>query len=217
MGKLYYGANDQRLRRVEYLGLDTSKMNYDFFASASDKKSILDFIFKETNLRVFELYSEYGQEITEYKNTQKIISTFKLDTENHLPTTFNLWSDDFRGEILFRRIELDPKSCDGHTFRFATNGWGLIQLYLEELKTDTLKYSHLGHFNQKGALGREGINNFMGKADLWNWKIIEQASRKLKYYIHNKLAVRKVGGFGILPGADILEKTGIKLWGIKYD
>jgi len=28
------------------------------------------------------------------------------------------------------------------------------------LKTDTLKYSHLGHFNQKGALGREGINNF---------------------------------------------------------
>ena len=187
-------------------------MNYDFFANASDKKNILDFIFKETNLRVFDLYSAYGQDITEYKSSQEIISKFNLDTENHLPATFNLWSDDFGGEVLFRRIELDPKSCEGHAFRFSTNGWGLIQLYFEELKKNTLKYSHLGHFNQKGALGLEGTNNFMGKADNWNWKLIEKISRKLKYHIHNKLAVRKIGSFGILPGADTLEKAGIKLW-----
>lgn len=192
-------------------------MNYDFFANANDKQSILDFVFKETNLRIFDLYSDYDQEITEYKNTQQILSKFDLQKENHLPALFSLWADNFGGEITYRRIELKPKYCDGHTFRFSTNGWGLIQLYFEQLKTDTLGYSHLGHFNQKGALGREGVNNFMGKADSWDWKIIEQASRKLKYHIHNKLAVRKVGSFGILPGADTLEKTGIKLWGISYD
>ena len=192
-------------------------MNYDFFASATDKENILDFIFNETELRIFDLYSSYGQEITEYKSKQEIISKFNIDTENHLPATFNLWSEQFGGKILFKKIDLNPKSCNGHTFRYSTEGWGLVQLYFEGVKENILSHSHLGHFNQKGALKWENIQNHKGKVDAWDWKVIEQGSEKLKYHIHKKLAVRKVGSFGILPGADTLEKAGIKLWGISYD
>lgn len=189
-------------------------MIYDFFASATDKQNILDFIFEETNLRIFDSYSDYDQEITEYKNTKEIISKFQIDKEKHLPAKFNLWSSDFGNEILFRKIELNPKYSKGHSFRFASNGWGLIQLYFEELKADFLKYSHLGHFNQKGALSKKDTSDFMGSVDKWDWKRIELTARKLKYHIQNKLAVKKVGSFGILAGANMLEQNGIKLSGI---
>ncbi len=46
-----------------------------------------------------------------------------------------------------------------------------------------------------------------------NWKEVEQASRKLKNQIHNKIAIRKIGSYGVLPGADKLSANGIKLWG----
>ncbi|MGB3007534.1 MAG: hypothetical protein WBC06_13545 [Chitinophagaceae bacterium] len=189
-------------------------MTYDFFANSSDKQNILDFIFNETSLKVFDLYSPNGQEITEYKSTVQIVSAFNLQDENHLKAYFNLWSEDFGGQLKFKRIELSPNSCNGHTFRYSTEGWGLIQLYFEEVKTDVLEHSHIGHFNEKGASKWENIQSHKGKVDAWNWKVIEQTSRKVKYHIHNKLAIRKVGTYGILSGADMLEKSGVKLWGI---
>ena len=36
-------------------------MTYDFFANKADKINILDFIFKNTDLKVFDLASPFGQ------------------------------------------------------------------------------------------------------------------------------------------------------------
>jgi hypothetical protein len=47
-------------------------MNYDFFADKADKLEILDFIFKDTDLHVYDLGSPYGQEICEYKTIDEI-------------------------------------------------------------------------------------------------------------------------------------------------
>lgn len=38
-------------------------MNYDFFANSTDKIQLLEFIFAETDLQVFDLASEFSQEI----------------------------------------------------------------------------------------------------------------------------------------------------------
>ena len=73
--------------------------------------------------------------------------------------------------------------------------------------------SHIGHFTVKQALKWEDANHLKGKVDSWNWKEIERASRKLKNHIHNKMAINKIGSYGILPGAEELSKSGIKLWG----
>ena len=99
-------------------------MTYDFFASKSDKINLLDFIFKETDLKVFDLASPYGQEICEYKSTDEIVSKFDLENGGQSSQTFQLWTQRFGGEILFRKIELDPKYCHGYTFRYSTEGWG---------------------------------------------------------------------------------------------
>ena len=188
-------------------------MTYDFFADQSDKINLLDFLFRETDLKVFDLASPYGQEISEYKSTDEIVSKFDLENGGQSSATFQLWTQRFGGDILFRKVDLNPKHCGGHTFRYSTDGWGLIQLYFGGRKDNVLFHSHIGHFNEKGALKWESSNHFNGRVDKWNWKEVEQTSRKLKNQIHNKIGIRKIGSYGVLPGADKLSGDGIKLWG----
>jgi|SRR5436190_11486682 len=186
-------------------------MTYDFFADNIDKLQILEFIFKETDLQVYDLSSQYGQDVFEYKNLNEISSKFDLVNGDKFSVAFQLWTPRHKGNVLFRKIELDPQHCNGHTFRYSTEGWGLIQLYFGGLKNNELNQSHIGHFNEKGAKKREEINSFNGQVSNWDWKEIQITSRKLKYQINNKMAIRKVGSFGILKGADELQATGIKL------
>ena len=185
-------------------------MNYDFFADKADKLEILDFIFKDTDLHVYDLGSPYGQEICEYKTIIEISSKFDLEIDE-FGTTFQLWTPRHKGKPIFRKVDLDPKRCNGHTFRYSTEGWGLIQLYFGGLKNNELKHSHIRHFNEKGALKWEETNNVNGLVRSWDWKEIQATSKKLKYQIHNKLATRKIGSFGVLSGANKLEIQGIKL------
>ncbi|TWI80641.1 hypothetical protein IQ13_3320 [Lacibacter cauensis] len=185
-------------------------MNYDFFADKADKLQLLEYIFSETDLQVYDLGSPYGQEISNYKSVDEISSKFDLSNGDKFAVTFQLWSPRHKGQPIFRKIDLDPKRCNGHTFRYSTDGWGLIQLYFGGLKNNKLNQSHIGHFNETGALKNEGINKFNGSVSSWDWTEIQTTSRRLKYQIHNKLATRKIGGFGVLPGADRLEKEGVK-------
>jgi hypothetical protein len=184
------------------------KMTYDFFADETDKIQILEFIFGETDLQVFDYASSPGQEICKYKNVDQISSKFDLVNGEKFAATFNLWTPRHKGDILFRRVVLDPKRCNGQTFRYSTDGWGLIQLYFGGFKNNELNQSHLGHFNEKGAMKHEGSNSFNGKVSNWDWKEIQLTSRKLKHYIHTRLAARKVGSFGVLVGAERLTKQG---------
>ena len=188
-------------------------MTYDFFANKSDKINLLDFIFRETDLKIYDLASPYGQEISEYKTTDEIETKFDLENGGQSSATFQLWTPRFGGDIFFRKVDLNPKYCNGHTFRYSTDGWGLIQLYFGGQKDNVLFHSHIGHFNEKGALKWQDTNQVNGSVDKWNWKIIEQTSRKLKNQIHNKLATKKIGSYGVLQGADILSNGETKLWG----
>lgn len=184
-------------------------MNYNFFADKTDKLEILEFIFNETALLVYDLDSKYGQEICQYKNVDEISLKFDLDNGDKFAVPFQLWTPRHKGKLLLRKIDLDPKRCNGHTFRFSTDGWGLIQLYFGGLKNNELCQSHIGHFNENGALKNESSTTFNGKVNAWDWEEIQATSRKLKYHIHNKLAIRKIGSCGVMTGADKLEMQGI--------
>ncbi len=186
-------------------------MIYNFFADKEDKIKILEFIFKETDLHIYDLGSPYGQEICEYKTVEEISLKFDLDKGDKFANTFQLWTPRHKGNPIFRKVDLDPKRCNGHTFRYSTEGWGLIQLYFGGLKNNELNQSHIGHFNEKGALKWEVTNKVNGLVSSWDWTEIQATSRKLKYQIHNKLATRKSESLGVLSGADKLETQGIKL------
>lgn len=184
-------------------------MKYNFFADRTDKLRILQFIFSDTDLRVYDNYSLYGQEVCEYSTVDEIAEKFDLDNGDNFAVTFQLWSPRHKTKPVFGRIELDPKRSGGHSFRFVTDCWGLIQLYFGGIKDNQLNHSHIGHFNERNALKWERIRNLNGNVSDWDWSEIQHSSRRLKYHILNNLATRKIGSFGVLEGVQELEKNGI--------
>jgi hypothetical protein len=186
-------------------------MTFDFYADYNDKIAILEFIFNNTDHQVFDLGSAYGKEIKKYGSTDEIVSILNLIDGNKFAVTFELWTPRHKGKPLFRKINLDPDKSNGHTFRYSTDGWGMIQLYFGGIKNDTLHLSHLGHFTEKGAMKWEGTNTFNGSVRDWSWKEIETTSKKIKQFIKTNLVVQKIGGIDVLTGAAKLHEKGIQL------
>jgi len=183
-------------------------MSYDFFADGTDKIELLQHIFQETDLQLFDSYSNYDQEICRYKSTTEITSKFDLQSGGQSAVSFVLWSPKFEGKVNFKKIELDQKRVKGHKFRYATEGWGLIQLYFGGIQNNVLHHSHIGHQSLKRAMAWEHTGPTLGKVADWNWNEVNSTSRKLKYHIHNKMAVRKIGSLDILKGAEKLNGSG---------
>ena len=123
-------------------------MTYDFFASYNDQIPVVEFILNELNLHIYDLSSDWGKEVKIYGNSLAVAERVKAEAGQ---SNFQLWAPRLGGEVIFRRIELDPKRCKGHTFRYSTDGLGLIQMYLGGQNANSLNKSHIGHFNEKSA------------------------------------------------------------------
>ncbi|WP_121355703.1 hypothetical protein [Flavisolibacter nicotianae] len=186
-------------------------MTYDFYADQSDKLSILNYIFNETDLQVYDLASLYGQQIRHYKSSDEIAAKFDLINGDKFAVAFQLWTPRHGSKPIIRKVDLDPKHCNGHTFRYSTDGLGMIQLYFGGVKNGTLSLSHIGHFSEKDAAKWEETNKLNGSIEDWDWKEVQATSKKLKQYVRSKLAVQKLGILDILPGASRLQELGIKL------
>ena len=186
-------------------------MRYDFYADQTDKLTLLDFIFNETDLHVFDSSSPYGQNISQYKSAKEVSARFDLVNGDKFAVTFQLWTPRHKGEPAFRKIDLEPKRCNGHTFRYSTDGWGMIQLNFGGVKNNILSLSHIGHFSEKDAAKWQGTNKFSGDIDNWDWKEVQATSKKLKQFIQSKLAVKKFGSTDVLLGASKLHEQGIEL------
>ena len=170
-------------------------MTYDFFASIDDQVQILEFIFSSSDLHVYELSSSPEKEIQEFKDVSSVVSYLKTQNRS---AYFQLWSPDFSCKPTFRRVDLNPKYCNGHTFRYATDGVGLIQLYLGVSNEKLLVKSHVGHFEERGAIARFG-----SEATLWNWPNIRAISGKIKRVVQ-QMAVDQQNGRDVLKGASEL-------------
>jgi hypothetical protein len=185
-------------------------MNFDFYSNREDALKVLEFVFCETDLVLFDLYSDYGKKVDRYDSLAD--AERKLENNPSLPYShFNVWSPRHGGTPRFERIKLDPNRCEGHTFRYSTLGWGMIQLYFSYPRKNGLSPSHIGHFEERGAYARQ---DFAPQDDVasWDWIEIRRTSRKLKYHIQKRLAISKVSDKDtrvILPRAFAQFETGL--------
>lgn len=172
-------------------------MNYKFYAYQKDFAEVFRFIFEELGLSVFQSYSEYGQPLKEYRTVEEAISEIA-----ELPKTqFVLWKKDFGFDYIISKLELNPKYCNGHTFRYRIDGWGLIHFHANELKADKLEASLISHNSEKRAQAWESTKPELGRADNLDWDVINSTSRKLKNFISKKLSKGKRDGTDVLPNA----------------
>jgi hypothetical protein len=181
--------------------------NLDFFAARSDLKAVVDFLFQATDVRLFESYSRFGQELREFFTFGELDAAYNIGVDpqgNGTAALLQIWSASVMRRLDIERIPLHPGKCKGHTFRYCIEGGGLIQLYLGGVHGRIVTKSHFGHNSERRA-------QVWGVADGVNWDGLKKLSNKIQYHIRNRLAVAKVPGRPVLPEAYSLAKAGYQL------
>jgi hypothetical protein len=187
--------------------------NCDFYATPQDHLPLLDWLFAEGTCKVFELSSAFDAPLKEFRCASEVLSEFSRVYTNGVAwhtVHLQLYVLGASPEFVSRRIGLDPKSCNGATFRYAADGWGLVQLYLTAPTADGLKNSHTNHFNPTGAEKWAQVRPEMDATALWDFKKIAAFSSRLNRKI-KKLGVAKIGSRVLLPGALELWQAGTPL------
>ncbi len=186
--------------------------NCDFYATPEDHEPLLSWLFADATCHVYELASEFEKPLKRFKSAVDVMNQFERRYPNgetwqvHL----NLYVLGAGPAFEPRRVALDPSACGGATFRYAAEGWGLIQLYLSAPKADRLENSHTNHNSKTRAELWEPIRGVEPGSTAWDFARITAFSSRLNRQIR-KRGVAKLGSRTVLAGALKLWESGVSL------
>ena len=187
--------------------------NCDFYACGEDHRLILERLISEGQCEIWETYSNPGEECQRFTQIEDFPRSFGFsDWESvNAAIHLNLYPKDADGQFRSKRIELKKPTAPDKAFRFATEGWGLIQLYLEPPRKGILQSSHTNHNSETRARNWYSTIPDMGDPGMWNWSAVNAFSRRLNSFIR-KSAVDKIHSQVILPQAQAMRACGLKFW-----
>ncbi len=192
--------------------------NCKFYATRQDHVELLRWLFNEGKCRVFETASEFEKPLKEFFSVDAILKEFDRPHLNGVARDtvhLQLYLAEASPAFVARRLKLDPKHCNGATFRYDAEGWGLIQLYLAVPKAGWLTVSTTNHNSATRAQNWAPTYPGMAPPDAWDFKKITAFSSRLNRQI-KKLGSGKIGSLVILPGAMALWQEG-HTFGANYD
>lgn len=193
--------------------------NCDFYATPEDHERLLHWLFAEGTCRVFELSSDFEKPLKEFRSAGDVLSQFDrtyITGEKWHTVHLQLYVLGACPPFVPRRVQLNPKACDGATFRYAADGWGLVQLYLAAATAHGLNNSHTNHNSRKRAEAWAPTIPTMQDVGLCDFKKISAFSSRLNRQV-KKLSVANVGSRPILSGALKLWQEGVSLLPFHHD
>ena len=154
----------------------------DFYALSDDLRSLLRFVYAETDIVIYELSSEFDRDIRRFASLPELEAVFNLD--GHKASYLQLWSPSVMAQPVIRRVEL---KVPGHSFRYAVEGAGLIQLCLDGQRDGVIHYTHYGHWSEAGARQRSAQS-----ADDCDWRVLAKLSGLIQRHIRRRLTAAKL-------------------------
>jgi hypothetical protein len=183
--------------------MEIDKMaSLDFYALKDDMCALIHFIFRETDLRVFESYSAYDSELREFRSFEELSAAFTLGISTGGTVLLQLWSPTIIRKVEFERIAL---KVPGHSYRYRILGVGLIQLYFGGESNGIITESHYGHWSEAGARQRS-----TGDPKTVDWGALSKISGCVQRQLRKK-ALAKIRGRLILPVAFMALQRGVVL------
>jgi hypothetical protein len=177
--------------------------NCDFYATPEDHEPLLDWLFAEATCHVYELASDFEQPLKRFESSREVLSQF----ERRHPHGSVWHRVDLQLYVLgagppfsARRVTLNPAARGRATFRYAAEGWGLVQFYLQAPREQRLENSHTNHNSVKRAEAWARITDVEPSPQAWDFAAITAFSSRLNRQIR-KRAVAKIGSRAVLPGA----------------
>jgi hypothetical protein len=189
--------------------------NCDFYATKEDHESLLSWLFAEETCDVYELESDFEQPLKRFHSAAEVLAQFERsypDGSRWHAVDLQLYVRGAGPAFAPRRVALDPRACDGATFRYDADGWGLVQLYLGTASEGDarLENSHTNHNSAKRAQAWSDTVDTADPVEAWDFGRITSFSSRLNREIR-KRGVAKVGRQVVLPGALKLWKAGVAM------
>jgi hypothetical protein len=105
---------------------------------------------------------------------------------------------------------LSKPASPEQAFRYSSEGWGLIQLYLEAPRKGALSPSHTNHNSPSRAAKWSDTYSELRDPSLWDWDAVTSFSRRLNAFIR-KQSVAKIGPRVVHSGAQRFQQAGHQL------
>lgn len=147
--------------------------------SAAGIEAIAEAIFAKPGVAVAEVYSVPEQASLYFHTAAELCAhAARLDGEGESCVLLAVHYPDMAGHFAPRKIALNPATCDGLTYRYVCEGWGVIRVYLRLPNGKGLP-SHVGANSQKRAQKWERHYPEFGSPDAWNWDAVARHERRL--------------------------------------
>jgi hypothetical protein len=175
----------------------------NFYALGDDARQLLEFLYLETDVVVYELGSRPNCDLRRFDSVAEVAKAYELG--GYRTVHLKLWSPSVMAPPVIERIQV-TKVPEPY-FRYDVRGVGLIQLYLDGMREGAIHYSHFGHWNEAGAKQRSTC-----PASDCNWPALRKLSGKIRRHIRGKLAAAKLRACPVLHQAFAMLQQGHGLW-----
>ena len=140
---------------------------------------LAEFVFESGAPVVFHAYSGFGQPLRSFRSPSGLIADIEAAfATGQKSVHFALHYPETKGHVVERKISLDPKKCDGHTWRYTVEGWGLIRIQ-GDLRGAPAIECHVAVNSQKRAEALAGTYPDSPDPRLLDWKVIQHHARRI--------------------------------------
>lgn len=147
--------------------------------SLDQLQEIVSAVFDQGPVIVREAYSGYGCGIIEFSDSKTLLGN--MHNEQGIRDFFRqyvLYYPEAKGYTYERRIALNPEACNGHTFRFCQEGWGLIQLQCDFRERPMVVCRIAVNSPSRAELWSDTLPDLQN-ADAWDWEVVQQKAGRL--------------------------------------
>lgn len=144
-----------------------------------DLTELVKFVFEISAATVFQAYSAYGQGLRCFGTPAELLADIELQiAKGALFLLYAIHYPDTKGHIEKAKITLNPKKCDGHTWRFSISGWGLIQFQADLRRVPNIECRIAVNSQVRSEAWASQIPTLKDPS-LWDWKAVNKRAGQI--------------------------------------
>ncbi|MBW8244317.1 hypothetical protein K1F50_16020 [Muricauda oceani] len=141
---------------------------------------LIEFILSDYKVELYESYSEKEKEIVRINTLSEFKNYLDYGISNgKVHFGFGIYNPEHRGKFFVSKIPLNPKHCNGMTFRYRIDGWAIIFIQLDLKDGENHIECNISVNSKQRADNWKSANHEFGNPELWEWKTVESNARKI--------------------------------------
>jgi hypothetical protein len=136
-------------------------------------------VFAQGPVAVRQAYSNFGCATREFADAGALLGELHyVPGVGDVFRQYTLYYPEAKGYTHERRVDLNPEACNGHTFRFCQEGWGLIQLQCD-FRNHPMVECRVAVISAVRASNWSDTYPDFQSPNSWDWAVVERKAGRL--------------------------------------